>query len=209
MKCMVDDGTGMTRCAFCVQKSFHLKGGHWKGLLTRHLEHAHLRKSMYLGGYKRRNEPRGHQGSGHQGSVIRALYDGERLQNVSGDDYLERSARIIRSTSCNGKVKMKCLAGDRAVLVIDSRGPRFTPRSSASTNVNIWHATKYIWLTRSFVEAALVALLQHDGQIRPARTSLILKFTQAGNEIALLTPTHQHDIRSGIGELFLRSIIHI
>ncbi len=82
-KCMVDDGTGMTRCAFCVQKSFHLKGGHWKRLLTRHLEHAHVRQAMYVGGSKTRSCARS-----YQRAVMQALYDGERLKDVQGVDYL-------------------------------------------------------------------------------------------------------------------------
>ncbi len=196
----MDDGTGMIRCPFCVYKSFRIKGGNWKRLLTRHLGHAHVRQAMYVGGSKTRSCARS-----YQRAVMQALYNGERLRDVQGDDYLGRSADIIRNTSCDRKVSMRSSVGDKAVLVLDVGGPRFTSRASALNNVNIWRATKRTWLTRSFVEAALVALFQHDGQIRGARRSLILKFTQAGSEIALLTPTHQHEIWMGIAELFLKS----
>ena len=199
-----DADLGVIRCPMCpyykltvCSQSMQKK---WKKCLLQHL-HSHHRISRCQPQMRllHKTKARQHKLVGgksrgfanltavgfKQFSVLRVLFNGDRMLRKCSDNYLVESARILREPlpTYSGHV-------DRATVKMLTRtGVKFVSASEETTPEIIKIGT--VFVTKGFVELYFSEYLLNDLRIEKTRHRLVVHFLRCGCRYAELMPTKQ------------------
>ena len=178
---------GALLCPLCAQHYLDATSGHWRRRLEKHLRGKH---SGEVGGVARIAGGRRLGGCNYtatgfkQFRVARTLFDADRLRRVEREDYLARSAVLLRR-GCVPSVGFK----DRhAQLLFDYGEARYGNRRELQAAPGLYLRVGYACVTRQFCELFFAEFVMGNFAFKEVRGRLVLHYLRQRCEIAELLP---------------------
>ena len=105
--------------------------------------------------------------------IIKALYDGDSLYGRMDDNYLQRSADVIRRAFVRPPAKFIIHMDQRIVLVLDVTGPKYVSKTDSEMIPFLIRGARSFCYTREFANALFNDALLQQRRMKKIRNAAV------------------------------------